>query len=160
AAVKPLNSSGTVAGAADLADLSPFGFVHHAFKWNQGRMTDLGTLPGGNDFSDANAINSAGTVVGISANGVPEPTIGVEVVATVWKNGGVTNLGTFGGPFSVANAINDLDQVVGGAGTTIPDPDNKWAGVFDFFAEPTLWHAALWQNGTMRDLGTLGGPAA
>jgi len=122
-------------------------------------MTDLGTLPDGNDFSSANAINSSGTVVGISANGVPDPDLGEQVVATAWRNGRVTNLGTFGGPFSDAEAINDLGQVAGGAETPIPDPDGKWSGLTTF-PSPTLWHAALWKNGTIRDLGTLGGPAA
>jgi len=156
-----LNSSGTVIGESESAELSSLCDcpAPHAFKWNGGRMTDLGTLPDGNDFSSPNAINSSGTIVGFSANGVPDPTLGEEVVATVWGNGAITNLGTFGGPLSVAVAINDLGQVVGSATTTIPDPDNKWNGV-GFFPSPNLWHAALWQNGSIFALGTLGGPAA
>src|SRR5262249_32597434 len=52
-----LNSSGTVVGLADTSvpdtNPSPFfpfdGFNSHAFQWRNGVLTDLGTLPGGNN---------------------------------------------------------------------------------------------------------------
>ena len=54
----------------------------------------------------------------------------------------ITDLGTFGPRWtsSTATAINERGEVVGGNGT----PGGKQ-------------HAFLWQNGTMQDLGTLGG---
>src|SRR5438093_1175434 len=66
------------------------------------------------------------------------------------------DLGTFGGTNSLANSVNNSGQVVGGAENTIPDP-------FDFggllgLPSPTEWHGFVWQNGSMQDLGTLGGP--
>jgi len=158
---KVLNSSGTAVGVADTADLAPCcGSVSHAFKWNNGRLVDLGTLPGGNDFSNALAINSSGAIIGISSNGDPDPTFGeVLFVATLWKDGGITSLGSLGGTYSVPEAINDLGQIAGGAATTIPDPNGTWGDVKDI-PSATLWHAALWESGTIRDLGTLGGPAS
>jgi probable HAF family extracellular repeat protein len=37
----------------------------HAFLWEKGKMTDLGTLPGG-DYGIAGSINDRGQVVGLS----------------------------------------------------------------------------------------------
>ena len=65
-------------------------------------------------------------------------------------------MGTLGGSFSFAVAINNDEVVVGGAENTIPDPDNLGGALIGGFPSPTQWHAALWQNGTVRDLGTLG----
>jgi probable HAF family extracellular repeat protein len=157
-----MNNQGTVVGGADTGDWSPTCDcpVTHAFKWNMGRLTDLGTLPNGNDFSYATAINSSGTIAGVSDNGLIDPAFGELFVATVWKkNGEIVDLGTFGGLSSLPYSINDRGQLVGGAENTTPDPDNLWGGLSGL-PGPTLWHAALWQNGTIQDLGTLGGPAS
>ena len=51
----------------------------------------------------------------------------------------VTDIGTFGGALTSATGINSSGDVVGFSGT------------------PTGDHAFLWHNGTMTDLGTLGG---
>jgi probable HAF family extracellular repeat protein len=56
-----INDSGLVVGACETAS----GY-QHACLWNKGKITDLGTLPGGEDYSTANAINSRGQVVGRS----------------------------------------------------------------------------------------------
>ena len=40
----------------------------HAVLWARGSITDLGTLPGGNQ-SEAHAINSRGQIVGLSYDG-------------------------------------------------------------------------------------------
>lgn len=157
-----LNSRGTVVGGAETADWNPICGcpVFHAFSWSGGALKDLGTLPKGNHFSFAIAINSSGDIAGVSDNGVVDPFTGETFVATVWKESGrIVNLGTLGGLWSLPHAINDRGQVVGGAENTIPDPDQLWGGIDDLPA-PTLWHATLWQNGSIEDLGTLGGPAS
>jgi probable HAF family extracellular repeat protein len=150
-----LNNHGTVACSADtpLPDPNnPGGFIIHSCQWRNGVLTDLGSLPGGNN-SDANAINNRGLIIGWSENGVIDPLLGIpEVEAVAYKNGGIINLGTFGGNQSFGLETNNRDQVVGWALNTIPDPISPW-GPFG-----TQMRAFLWQNGMKRDLGTLGGP--
>jgi uncharacterized membrane protein len=100
------------------------------------------------------AINSRGVIAGISNNGLVDPLTGIPAfVATLWKNGDVTNLGTLGGSFSLANFITDRGEAVGGAQDTIADPFNFG----DLLGLPsgTEWHATVWMDGAMRDLGTL-----
>src|SRR5437588_514051 len=53
----------------------------------------------------------------------------------------VTDLGTLGGSTSRAGAINQSGQVIGDA----------------MLPGDAVTHAFLWENGVMRDLGTLGG---
>src|SRR5260370_32354197 len=92
--------------------------------------------------------------------------------AVVWKHGEVSELGTLSGNASVAFAINNRDQVVGAALNTVLDPFSSgfpapFCGNFlciaesypvMFFPSATQMHAVLWQNGSIKDLGTLGGP--
>ena len=155
------NAKGTVIGGASTSTPDPactfdaYCFVFHAFKYRNNVLTDLGTLPGGTN-SFAIAINSSGAIAGISENGAIDPVTGVaDYVATVWKNGQILDLGTFGGSFSLPNAINDRGQAAGGAENTIPDPDNL-GGALIGLPSPTQWHAARWQDGIPLDLGTLG----
>jgi probable HAF family extracellular repeat protein len=74
-------------------------------------ITDLGTLPSGNE-SGATGINNRGQVVGTST---------AEFFlwrAFLWEKGKMTALGTLpGGDFSMANDINDRGQVVGRSNT-------------------------------------------
>ena len=105
----------------------------HAFKWRKGVLTDLGTLPGGNN-SFAKSINSQGAVFGASENGLPDPVYGIRAfVATMWKNGEVQDLGTLGGGLSWPGvpglSINDRGQAVGAAMNTSPDPDGYGAAL-------------------------------
>jgi probable HAF family extracellular repeat protein len=64
----------------------------------------------------------------------------------VWQNGKTTRIGTPKDRIGVV-AINDRGQVVGSADTKKEDEHGL-----------PIWHAFLWQNGKLRDLGTLGGP--
>src|SRR5438876_442379 len=153
-----VSNSGAVIGIADTLLPDPACpsdcFIGHAFRWEKGVLTDLGTIPGGNN-SDAVWLNSLGQVVGESENGVIDPLVGVpENKAVLWqKDGQITDLGTLGGNGSLALAINDRGQIVGGALNDILDP-------FSFPGLATQSRAFLWQDGVMRDLGTLGGPDA
>ena len=123
-----INKRGEVAGTNGTA-----GGKQHAFLWQNGKMTDLGTL-GGRD-SGASAINARGQVVGTSLTSAPQ-----HIHAFLWENGKMRDLGTLGGKSSRPRALNDRGQVVGES----------------FTAHGTV-HAFLWRNGRMTDLGTLGG---
>ena len=105
-------------------------------------------------------INEFGVVSGVSENGSIDPLTGFpEYDAVVWKNGTITNLGTFGGSLSYGIGVNDWGQVVGGADNTIPDQLHRRLSLCrsELLAAATQWRAFSWQDGSMRDLGTLGG---
>src|SRR5205823_2114191 len=106
----------------------------HAFLWQNGIMTDLGTL--GGDFSFAQAINNYGQIVGATqtASGayhdfVWESGVMYDLDALLPANSGwVTKLDTID--------INDNGQIVG-------------YSVYDSTAN---FHAVIWQNGKINDL--------
>jgi probable HAF family extracellular repeat protein len=157
-----LNNSGIVWSAADTATTDPNApnlcynpdcFLTHAFRWQDGVMTDMGALPGTNG-SAAGAINGRGWAVGQSQNGVMDPLLGVlETRAVLWEDGKIIDLGTLGGNESLAIWVNNSVQVAGVSANTIPDP-------VSMFGFGTQTRAFLWQNGVIQDLGTLGGPDA
>jgi probable HAF family extracellular repeat protein len=135
--------------------------VTHAFEWLNSAVTDLGSLAGPAFCSDANSINEGGEIQGLSEIDVVDQVLNFhEIRAVVWKRGRLVNLGTLGGANSWAFGINNREQVVGLAQNAVPDPYS----IFDFgifgSSGGTQTRAFLWQDGVMRDLGTLGGPDA
>jgi probable HAF family extracellular repeat protein len=164
-----LNNHGTFAACADTPNFDPNNpqnpyflypdfvidpYIQHVFSWKKGKVTDLGALPGGGS-SCMQWINEDGWIAGGSANGVIDPLTGYpELRATLWEHGQILNLGTFGGNESMAWAVNDKGQVAGLALNETPD---AFAGAV-IANGATQSHAFLWQNGHMKDLGTLGGP--
>jgi probable HAF family extracellular repeat protein len=168
-----LNNQGTLVGCADTSTHDPnypnfnpflidspfpFGadpFIFHSFEFGNGRVTDLGALPGANS-SCAGYLTEGGLSVGGSENGLIDPLTGLpEIEAVAWQNGQITNLGTFGGNGSYAIGANDRGEVVGAAANTVADPFSI------FFGWGTQTRAFLWtQSEGMQDLGTLGGPDA
>ncbi len=134
-----INAVGEVVGYTHVSPTEP----PHAFVSRGNRMIDLGTGFGSGSSSMAWNINNTGQIVGQRARTQSAP-----LRATLWQNGTIRDLGTLGGsdtsPFateSIAYAVNDAGQVVG---TALPRSGH-----------PS--HGFVWQNGVMRDLGTLGG---
>jgi probable HAF family extracellular repeat protein len=141
-------------------------FVFHGFEWRKGVVTDLGALPPAEDnCSGEFSINAKGEIAGASENGEIDPLTGIkESRAVVWKDGKITNLGTFGGNQSFGGAINNRGQVTGVALNAIPDPYSLYDSGFlggdghnQGSSNGTQTRAFLWEDGQMQDLGTLGG---
>ena len=115
------------------------GRTRHAFLWQAGRLTDLGTL-GGRD-SGASGINDRGQVIGTSLTAKPAGTH-----AFLWQSGRMRDLGTLG-PRYVASGAVDITGAGAVVGTSFTSTVTQ-AG--------QQGHAFLWQRGRMTDLGTLG----
>ncbi len=125
-----INDAGQVVGGSPLSSGE-----NHAFLWD-GSMQDLGTL--GGSFSFAFDINNSGQAVGYAQN--------AEAIqhAVLWGSGGIVDLGDLDPVWpnhSAAYGVNEAGQVVGCSNTDVPGE----------------YHGFLWQNGSMQDLGTLGG---
>lgn len=160
----PLNNQGTVVGSADTPTANPFygndglfspdPFIQHTFRWKDGVLTDMGSLPGGG-ASESNWLNEVGDAAGYASNGVADPLTGwPESLAVLYKDGQVINLGTLGGNESASTGVNNRDQVVGFAANAVPDP-------YSLIPWGTQTRAFVWGKETgMQDLGTLGGPDA
>jgi probable HAF family extracellular repeat protein len=117
-------------------------------------MTGLDPLPGG-DNSFAAGANNLGQIVGWAENGVHDTTCTAPQVlqfrAVIWTNDGdsIQQLPPLGDDHtSAAVAINDKGQVVGISGRC-----DRARGRF------SARHAVIWENGTPRNLGDLGGIA-
>jgi probable HAF family extracellular repeat protein len=112
----------------------------HAVLWQDGTISDLGTL-GGGAFSDAQAINKHGQIAGWGT------TANFEFHVFLWENGTLTDLGT---PLPSPSPVpfhplrmNDRGQIV---------------GAILFAASLGGGKCFLWQDGTITELPTtLGG---
>src|SRR5438309_7155700 len=101
------------------------------------QIQDLGALPG-LGLSQANAVNNAGQVVGVSYDSDY-----AVWHAFLWQGGAMTDLGVIPGDLgSRANDINDAGQVVG---------ESRYSS--------SSMHAVLWANGSMASLPTVRGSA-
>jgi probable HAF family extracellular repeat protein len=106
-----VSNNGYVTGQAALATTAPFSGGGHAFLYQNGNTTDLGTLSG-DDLSSGLAVNDRGAVVGISAlAGQP----GNRAFLS-WR-GRMANLGSLGGTSTTPFAVNNYLVVVGSAST-------------------------------------------
>ncbi len=153
-----LGSAATTTPDADYPLFNPFGSLDidllHAFAWQHGHLTDLGSLPG-NTSSYVFEQNASGVGVGQSETGTPDATNGYPAShAVMFHHGHVRDLGTLpGGDESVALAINDHGQATGFADNGTPDPYSQ-------VGYATQTRAFVWKGGHLTDLGTLGGPDA
>jgi probable HAF family extracellular repeat protein len=173
-----INSGGAVLGSGDTPIPDPFGLdgplVNYAFRFQDGVQTNLGVLPQDPTVGAqtpcfdcawsvfAYWIADNGFVVGQSSvgNALDPLTGSPALLAVLWKDRKIVNLGTLGGNESTAGAVNSRGEVVGAALNLTPDPFpfRHPYNDFFFFGNGTESHAVLWRDGTMQDLGTLGGP--
>jgi probable HAF family extracellular repeat protein len=158
---------------------------YHAFVWSNGTMTDLGTLGSGN-FSAGTAINLSGEVAGWSDtsadtgneaslwNGQKMTGLGVptgSVAAGINDSGQV--VGSWGNATTGSQPFLDSNGTI----TDLPEPGFVATSNLGCQADAinnnaqiagTCWgynrklssiyaDLVLWQNGTVTDLGTLGG---
>lgn len=151
-----VSDTGLVAGISQNGAIDPLtgSPEFRAVLWENGKIIDLGTL-GGNE-SAAGGVNSHGLAAGCATNATPDPfNLGCfntpqQSRAFLWRNGVIQDLGTLGGPDSAAGLVNERGQVAGWA--LLDSTPNPTTGI------PTQ-HPFLWENGTMKDLGTIGGTA-
>ena len=148
-----ISSEGSVIVQADTTIPDPYYpncfqsdcLVNHSGIWQDGVLTDLGTLPGVNSAIPL-WINDRGVVIGLSENSLIDPLTGFpETEAVVWKHGQIIDLGTLGGNASVANAVNNRGDVTGNALNAILDPFEASFGPpgYFFFPGATQMHAFL-----------------
>jgi|SRR5579872_5723304 len=185
-----VNERGQAAGGAqtvdiDLADFCGTGpdssgnlHVCQAFVWQNGVMSPLPPLKdasgvvGKNSVAKGiNILGEAGGVAeyGVTADSLPPPPGSMtpakcpsstyQFKPVIWTNGAIQQLPTsgndsngkpFNDPDGVVFRINDRGQAVGATGNCAAFTFSNLHGL----------HATLWQNGSVIDLGNLGGIAA
>lgn len=129
-----VNAAGVVVGWSPAGSRS----LPRSWRWQGGKLTWL-PLPPAWTVTRECSVNDAGQLVGIAEREGRE----TNSRALFWEGAAVTELPGLRGSLDTVLRINNCDQGVGSVQT--PEGD---------------YHAALWQQGRLIDLGTLGGPTA
>jgi probable HAF family extracellular repeat protein len=143
-----VNNHGQVVGWSNTGAFDPITASPEirAFAWQDGAMTDLGTLGGNNSI--AGGINDKHQVVGVTEIPTVDPTFPpfLEAHAFLWEKSVMSDLGTLGvGSNSFANDINERGEAVGGSQVnTIINPLLGFPPYIGF----------LWTSGVMINLNT------
>jgi probable HAF family extracellular repeat protein len=161
-----LSANGLIAGDSQDGLLDPLtGFWEiQGVLWKGNKTISVGTLAGGSN-SLTRGVNSNGEVVGFSTTTVPDPNAMIMSVglpyafqtrAFRWKNGVIQDLGTLGGPDAVALGINERGKIFGNSYTDY-NPSPACGNPDTGFDAALTTGAFLWDQGTMVNLGSLGG---
>jgi probable HAF family extracellular repeat protein len=153
-----INARGWVTGQSQIEAIDPAIRIpeFRATLWRRHEVLDLGVLPGGTE-SLGIYVNDSGQVVGFSDNGVPDPFsfpfffTGTQIHTFIWEHDAMRDIGTLGGPDAIPSAScggQPHDIVIGSS--FLNNNPNDLTGL------PTF-HPFRWKNGTMIDLGSLGG---
>jgi len=119
----------------------------HAFLYSDGRMRDLGTLSSGGD-SEGFAVNSSGQVTGWTGVENAQHTL-MNQHAFLYSKGKMQDLGTLqGGTSSFGTGINDGWSTARNNGVQVTGYSSTASG---------FYHAFIYQDDEMEDLGTLPG---
>ncbi len=114
------------------------GFGSRVFVWEEGEVTDLGTLFGGDD-AWAEAVNNRGSVVGTAITPLGDNGE-FQYHAFLWREGSAIDLGTVAGfDRSYGRDVNGSDIVVGQSRSSTS----------------YIRHAFVWRDGVMWDLNDL-----
>jgi probable HAF family extracellular repeat protein len=136
----------------------PTGLICLGFLWQEGVMTPLPTLGGNN--AQAVGVNDLGQVVGFAEESTQyqncSPPQTLDIQAVVWGPnwGEIRTLAPLPGDVSAwAIGINNYGQIIGVSGQCV-SPNFNTPGA------TTPQHAVIWQRGTVRSIGNLGGSSA
>ena len=132
-----ISSNGLVAGISENGQIDPSipGLPEISpVMWRDGKITNLGTLPGGGYQGAAVSVNNRGQVAGVASNLVPDGNSLLTYNQNLWKGvgydyqlrafvwdqtNGMQDLGTLGtGTNAEAIAINERGQVIGDSYTS------------------------------------------
>ena len=163
------NNAGLIVGVANTSTVDPLGESFctfactasggacngnshscQAFQWRNGVIDGLETLGGNNSF--ATGANNRGLVVGFAENSTQDsnciPPQVLDYKPVVWHGGTIHELPVVAGDVvGGVLGVNDHNQMVGASGMCGSGPA----------LGPIAVHAVLWQNGSVTDLGSLGG---
>jgi probable HAF family extracellular repeat protein len=114
----------------------------HAVLWENGTVTDLGTLPSHN-YSEAFGINERGQIMGLSGMWTDGCNAG-QCTAVLWENGTIMDLGIPMTAWGLPSGINNPGQIVFGSNQSLVG-----------YIRPVLW-----DKGTITDLGALAAPGS
>jgi probable HAF family extracellular repeat protein len=146
-----INNKGWVTGVSDL----PGGTTFHGFLWQNGVMTDLGTLGGPNSAVIWPVKDNRGLIVGASDTSNTDPSgedfcgFGTHLICLgfLWQKGVMTPLPTLGGNNGYATGVNNRRQMVGLAENSTRDSSCIAPQVLD-------WEAVVWgpEGGEIHEL--------